>query len=271
MNTNSTLLSNLLKELHFLIRKTSWDLFTENKEFLPEFLPEDYSQELSMELCRQFGKIQELNEKMKLGTIKEEDKHRVVVMDSDNLIPVFIELIRREKLHWLSSRPYTAKRNRDQHLVRETNAQGDSSSSEDSPEYDDSIFSGAELLTSDEILQDLDEQVINTYVFRELSKYEERYPGVTRFLNEALNPSEVVWNKFEEYKQSMRESGRVLRNMGNATIPPTVLLELLGESRNRLYSFKKVISYVYSDVGFPVKEINERWKSAEYCFETRTL
>lgn len=273
MLKNSTQLFNaLLKELHFLIRKTSWDIYAQNKEFLPEFLPEDYSQELNMELLRQFQVIEERQERARLGTLKKDEIDKVVPMDFENLTPVFIELIRRERLHWLSNRPYTARRYRDQYLVRDCSEGNSGHDSEETMTLEDHIYSGSLGEKSNEINDnDLDEKLIQDCVFREISKYETRYPGVTRFLGEALNPSEFIWKKFEEYKSALKREGRTLRNMDREGIPPTVLLELLGESRNRLYSFKKVISFVYSDIGLPSEEIKKRWKPAELCFETRTI
>jgi len=240
-----TNLEVVLEDLKFLIRKHANDIYEANKTFLPEMLPEDYTQEMNLELCRVYKQ---------LALEQREISH---------LLPICIKILSIERLHYLSQRPYISNRRRDAFSVREESG---------FPEEFENIVENGLLgySTSDESPEKtIDDSIYETRITLEVTKYEKRYPGITRFFKESLRPSESILSKYDSYINSLREDNRILRNVGNTTIPPTVLLELLGESRNRLYSFRRIISFALKDIGIKENMITPLWKPAQLCFEER--
>lgn len=84
--------------------------------------------------------------------------------------------------------------------------------------------------------------------------YEDQYPGIMNFIQEAVFPSEETISQYHQYLDEKSN-----RPMDRHYIPPYRLVKILGISESRLRRYHIVISKLLSNLGVPkASEIHQR-------------
>lgn len=259
--SHKTTLELALAQVYPLIRKTSFELFRANQTYMRNMLPEDYAQDIQEELCRFYTKNLSINDPVKAERL-------------DDVIPIFISRVGLERRHFLSdsvtskysSAPRSVGYISDSLMPDEENQDWISPSER----FDNLVNAQAE---KDGIENSFEYELPNTgfdnRLLDEIKKWEETAPGVTRFVRESMNPSKSTIEKFLQYRENLKINGRIQRRMQGGDIPPTVLLEIIGDNRNRISSFKRVISFALNDLGVSKDKIVSLWNLADLYFTNR--
>jgi len=242
-----------IKEITPYLTKVSRECYRANAPFYPEFKAEDYFQEIMLYLIKFYNKL----EPEKKESLKD-------------LVPILISTIGLEKKHYFSNKIYGAERGKKVQILRSTSSF--TIGQDDVDKQSDNQFNLPEscfINRRANFLEEFEFQDFRDRAIEEVSKYEDQVNGITEFFKEATEPSDDIALKFVEYVENAEKEGRTKRGLSGPFIPPVVLTELLGHSRNRITAFKRYISYALADLGIPESSIEKDWTLAKTYFKTR--
>lgn len=245
-----------------LLRKTTFEIYRSNKHYLPEVLPEDYGQDIKQDIFIWFKRYEKFTH---IGQDPLGEK------SVDDLTHMMLARIPLEKRHFLNvGCRYSNGKLSGHNVVNLNGLETENSQGEQVDSFDSALARQDDPNLENYQKQFLvDKDPFNQNLLKEIKKWEKTAPGVTKFVRESISPTATTLVKFEDYKKNMLKNNRILRNMDGGNIPPVVLMELIGDNRNRISSFKRVIAFAMVDLGVSADRIINSWNLADLYFKNR--
>lgn len=248
-----TVLEQAIEQITPQLIKVSREIHKINEPFYKEFNSSDYFQEIILYIIGFYNRLEE-NKKNSLNDV----------------VPILRRVISLEKRHYISNKAHFSERGKGVQVLRSSRSMYTEKDGEHRNRYNEFNFSKYSCIhQKNYYYEDYDYEDFREKAIEEIKRYELQVNGITEFFMEVTSPSNEIEDKFRKYCQEAEKNGKVKRGLSGPHIPPVVLTELLGHSRNRIKVFKRYISYVLSDIGIPESLIRNKWNLSEHYFNIR--